>query len=181
MGKEWAGIFLLSLLVIYSFYLLGYDHIIYSAPTSTLLKKEATIDYEQNRRELANSVSPIYKRFESTVKSCLGSHCMNELFTNDIGEKITRIGILLPHTKDWTGLLYCISKVESKLRKDHTITISTHVPPYGYGRNHGWTKIIRIIDNVLDDSYRLLLPFNNSEIFEQLYEIQARMQSVVLI
>jgi hypothetical protein len=145
--------------------------------SSTLVENATTNDYEKNRRMLLNSPSPIYKRFESTVKSCLGSHCMNELFANNLGEKITRIGVLSPHTKDWSGLLQCISKIESKLRKDNTMEISTHVPPYGYGRNHGWSKIIRIIDNILDDSYRLLVPYNNnSEVFEQLFEIQVIVQ-----
>ncbi|CAM9854032.1 unnamed protein product [Heterosigma akashiwo] len=41
-------------------------------------------------------------------------------------------------------------KNNQNLMNDHVELVHTHhVPPYGYGKSHGWTKIIRIINSPL--------------------------------
>jgi hypothetical protein len=36
------------------------------------------------------------------------------------------------------------------------LVLSTHVPPYGYGRNHGWSKIVRLYTDVVDHTLAIL-------------------------
>ena len=36
------------------------------------------------------------------------------------------------------------------------LVLSTHVPPYGYGRNHGWSKIVRLYTDVVDHTMAML-------------------------
>lgn len=153
--------------------------------TTLILPQEDTQNEElqfngNNLAHRALGVSSAYKKFEMTIKSCLGSHCMNEQFdSKENGQKIIRIGVLMPHKNDYSGMLDAILSLEGKLNKDHTLTFSTHVPPYGYGRNHGWSKIIRVVDNLFDDSYRLLVPFNSSEHFEDYYDLQVHYSTVL--
>ena len=83
-------------------------------------------------------------------KSCLDStnnrkplKCLKE-FVN----QVQRIGILSPpHPVSDAFAKWIQQKIISNTNDDDSIQveISTHVPPYGYGGNHGWTQIIRFI------------------------------------
>lgn len=124
--------------------------------------------------KLGKAKSP-RETFEATIKSCLGSYCKTEMFEEE-GKKINRIGILLPdNSLSWEGL---ISSIKSLDPNEASIKIiqSSHVPPYGYGRNHGWTKIVRIVDRVPHQAYRFIV--NSSSLTHQydslklMYEIQ---------
>lgn len=55
----------------------------------------------------------------------------------------------------------------NKLRKNKdtkksslTLTFDTHVPPYGYGKNHGWSRIIRISRKILPHALSLISDIN---------------------
>ena len=36
------------------------------------------------------------------------------------------------------------------------MVLSSHVPSYGYGRNHGWSKIVRLYTDVVDHTMAIL-------------------------
>jgi len=88
-------------------------------------------------------------QFESTLKSCLSSYCFDEPVLVD-GKKANRIGFLAP---PYSGSETLIAMLNKAARKDlvatGTIENSTHVPAYGYGKNHGWTRIVRLVRRVV--------------------------------
>ena len=58
---------------------------------------------------------------------------------------------------------------------DVDLLLSTHVPPYGYGRNHGWTKIVRLYRDVADHAYSVLAPATNGAVDTALVDAQTRL------
>lgn len=129
---------------------------------------------------VSTAAEDVVTLIESQIKSCLGDHCGS--FTRDGGS--VRIGILGPPQSGaeviWSILQYTKSiggivapKPSRNIAKDSastvvaehqpsivvgdtTLILSTHVPPYGYGKNHGWTKIVRVYRNVLDHTVDML-------------------------
>ena len=120
---------------------------------------------------------------EKHIKSCLGDHCGNFKTSSD---KARIGLLAPPHAGMdvvW-GVLrsvhavngFVVSKASKKRRSGGTVVESTstggepqlsvgadvdlvwstHVPPYGYGRNHGWTKIVRLYRDTADHAYSLL-------------------------
>ena len=88
--------------------------------------------------------------FIRTLKSCTDESC----FHSPDGNGNYRIAIMAPpgaigdtfYALLNTALDSIYDPVESPdERKKIQLIRTTHVPPYGYGRNHGWTKIIRIL------------------------------------
>lgn len=126
----------------------------------------------------------VRKEFEATLKSCLGSYCMMELFTN---LKIERIGFLSP---DYGHILF-LSNIAKKWDSDdqQMIVPSQSVPAYGYGRNHGWTKIVRFTDNLVLQAFKITkAKFQesgqdsaNEALFKQSFEIHVRLISLSVI
>ena len=119
--------------------------------------------------------------FESTMKSCFGSDCYNFAFdpsaqdapvaaaatakaasktgTGVEAGKVERIGFLSPDLRGMDSLLSLLSKAAKKdLRADFggSVSLDTHVPPYGYGKNHGWTRIVRFARRVAPQAESLL-------------------------
>ena len=88
-------------------------------------------------------------QFESTLKSCLSSYCFDEPVLVD-GKKANRIGFLAPPFSGSETLIAMLNKAARKdLIATGTIENSTHVPAYGYGKNHGWTRIVRLVRRVV--------------------------------
>ncbi len=116
---------------------------------------------------------------EFTYKSCLGQYCMDGEFTNVEGKPLTRIGLLSPDDR-WKGLtqiLYDLKHV-SDHKGNIEIIADTHVPPYGYGRNHGFSRIVRIVDNVPRHAYQLIQSeVNEVNSAHKMYEVQVRRKS----
>eukprot|EP01039_Chlorochromonas_danica_P000576 gene576-620_t len=99
----------------------------------------------------------------STYKSCLGKYCLDVDYKDAMGSPITRIGLLSPED-GWTPLkdilLLLQSLSDSKTRIE--VVSSSHVPPYGYGRNHGWSRIIRLADRIPLQASRMIEQENSS-------------------
>lgn len=88
-------------------------------------------------------------QFESTLKSCLSSYCFDEPVVVS-GKKLTRIGFLAPPNSGSDTLIAMLNRAAHKdLVATGAIENSTHVPAYGYGKNHGWTRIIRLVRRVI--------------------------------
>ena len=69
-----------------------------------------------------------------------------------------RIGILSPDLYGMDSLLELIKAAgeKSNLEKGRTLELNSHVPAYGYGKNHGWSRIVRFVSKVPEHSYALL-------------------------
>lgn len=119
-------------------------------------------------------------KFQTTIRSCLGSYCMDERFTDadHNNDKIERIGILLPDKRiQWQHMIDQMKSFDNgKLSSKRNIIASTHVPAYGYGRNHGWSRIVRILDQIPLQAYQLVhdnMNKNEPDVSKS-YEIQVR-------
>jgi len=112
-------------------------------------------------------------QFESTLKSCLSSYCFDEPVSFD-GKKETRIGLLAPPFSGADTLIAMLSRAARKdLIATGTIENSTHVPAYGYGKNHGWTRIVRLVRRVIPHALSTL---NNAGVTPSsaLFDLQVR-------
>lgn len=93
---------------------------------------------------------------ESTFKSCLSSYCFDEQVNVD-GKKQVRIGFLSPPNSGSDTLLAMLSRAARKdLVATGLVENDTHVPAYGYGKNHGWTRIIRLVRRVVPHAHATL-------------------------
>ena len=94
------------------------------------------VDSSTDTEDLRRSESS----YETTIHSCLGAYCFDDPVQRD-GTDVVRIGILMPDmlvdgNKDaLQGLLAASGLVASDKLE---IVYASNVPPYGYGKNHGW-------------------------------------------
>lgn len=130
--------------------------------------------------ELTNEVSS----FEAAIKNCLGSYCFDETDLKNV--VVRRIALLSPDTSISASLSASLSRfihtgflsalADQKL-KDMEVVIDSHVPAYGYGKNHGYARIIRIVPNIPRQAYLLLLNSKAKEVAVSgalLYDLQVR-------
>jgi hypothetical protein len=104
------------------------------------------------------NVNTVLELFESTIRSCLGSECFDEqLRANDM-KTIRRVGLLGLEKSGGDILLELLYKALPKDKLDTTLQIiyDSHVPAYGYGKNHGWSSIIRMSRDILSHAYDLM-------------------------
>jgi len=102
------------------------------------------------------SLDTVEEQFESTIRSCLGAKCFNELVHTPSGD-IARIGFLtLPGSGG--DLLFDFLQQFSTMNNNPKLELikDTHVPAYGYGKNHGWSSIVRVSRRVVHHSHALL-------------------------
>jgi hypothetical protein len=116
------------------------------------------------------------KRFRDTIKSCLPSEnpkC-KEFIPNWIGaeqHKVQRVALISPPGEISSSLAHRIDEIINKHNNrvgklDIELIQTSHVPPYGYGKTHGLTRILRLIPQPLilevTDALRgVLQPDNN--------------------
>ena len=94
-------------------------------------------------------------RYEATMRNCLGRLCYDEAVVSGGGTtKVDRVGLLaFPHSGG-DHLLHFIGALGE--RTPHIdLTHTTNVPPYGYGKNHGWSRIVRLSRDVFDHALEL--------------------------
>ena len=96
--------------------------------------------------------------YESTLKSCLGSRCFDQLVSVRPGQTIARVGFLvIPNSGGEIVYEFLKEFFPTDLAKAPVdVILDTHVPAYGYGKNHGWSSIVRVSRRVLHHSYSLL-------------------------
>lgn len=93
--------------------------------------------------------------YESTFRSCLGKNCFDEPVVRE-AKTITRIGLLAPPLSGADTILAMIRKVGLNDNKDVEVVLNTHVPAYGYGKNHGWSRIIRLARRLIPHTHALV-------------------------
>jgi hypothetical protein len=103
-------------------------------------------------RKYANSIDLINDQFESTIRNCLGAKCFDMAVNG-----VDRVGFLAPPVSGVEQLLHTILKGGIQLSTPNLHFISTtNVPAYGYGKNHGWSRIIRIVRDPIPHAFNTL-------------------------
>lgn len=124
-------------------------------------------------------------KFESTLKSCLSSYCFDEPVKVNGKSLGVRIGFLAPPESGSDTLIAMLNRAARKdLIATNLIENNTHVPAYGYGKNHGWTRIVRLVRRVIPHALATLSHETESvpsaaisspnEISADLFDLQVR-------
>ena len=129
-------------------------------------------------RNLLAEKGEIENEFYSTMRSCLGPGCFD---SRPLESNMDRIGILSLPGSGTAGVKNLINKALENTPTKIDIVYDTHVPAYGYGKNHGWNRIIRISRNIFPHAYAILsreniLTNTTSAISPALFELQVSMK-----
>ena len=76
--------------------------------------------------------------FRGTLRSCLGAACLT---ATPAGSRRPRVALLSPSESATARALWSLVSVRAR---DVELVIDSHAPCYGYGRNHGLTRIVRL-------------------------------------
>ena len=138
--------------------------------------------------ELKALVEPVKLEWENsfrgTVKSCLPT--LNKMCQTYIPKDIPRVAILAP-PGDFGNWIFkwAAAVIDTKLGSTAKMDLQliSHVPPYGYGKTHGWTKLIRIIPRTLmlgaADAIRGSLQLGQTQRDLTLRDLKAALRQVV--
>ena len=96
------------------------------------------------------------RSFETTMRSCLGSFCFDDPVKTAEQKDIVRVGLLMPDSIGAQTLQNMLLAGGLPVGTSLELIYASNVPPYGYGKNHGWSRIIRIANHVIPHSVRLL-------------------------
>ncbi len=97
-------------------------------------------------------------RYTKTLKSCTNINtCGHHKVQIDNIRRIQRIGIISPPSEVaerfvsilQSALLVYYDFDTATMNSEIELIRTFHVPPYGYGKNHGYTKIIRVMNSPL--------------------------------
>lgn len=105
------------------------------------------------------------KKFELTMRNCLGTFCFDEAVN-----EIDRIGVLSPYFSGGDIITKFLKKHSSDLSKIDLI-YDSNVPAYGYGKNHGWTRIIRIVRPIIPFSKDLTKSLSSNALSAQVFAV----------
>lgn len=81
--------------------------------------------------------------FEDTLRNCLGIHCFDQ---KPEGYAYETVGLLAPPFSAGEDIISAITQSGAGVMTSSVhLEYNTHVPAYGYGKNHGWSRIIRLV------------------------------------
>jgi hypothetical protein len=154
--------FLVLLLLFHNFIYLGSgnDPIIVTAECEKC-NNEIADKYNEEQHHLAE----INMLFQSTIRNCLGKKCFDSDGDND------RVGVLATPFSGSDVLQEIITLLTGN---NNRLIFSTNVPAYGYGKNHGWSRIIRIIRSPVLQTLHILEKKIDSEKKVQIYDAQVK-------
>ena len=117
-----------------------------------------------NAREKFPYSSP-EDNYMNSMRSCFGAFCFDDPVAITSGGRsprppVTRVGVLMPEfaasTSSPEALMKLFRKAGLPASDKLEVVFDTNVPPYGYGKNHGWSRIIRIAARTAPSAYALL-------------------------
>jgi hypothetical protein len=106
-------------------------------------------DHEPKERVTPVKLS-LEEQFRKTVKSCIPT--LNKKCQTYIPKDTPRVAILAPPGDFGDWIFQWASKVvDTKMGSTAKMDLQliSHVPPYGYGKTHGWTKLVRVLPRSL--------------------------------
>mmetsp|Transcript_1612 Transcript_1612/g.3025 ORF Transcript_1612/g.3025 Transcript_1612/m.3025 type:complete len:350 (+) Transcript_1612:123-1172(+) len=94
--------------------------------------------------------------FENTLRNCLGQHCFDQ---KPDGSSFETVGLLAPPESAGRDIIDAIRMSGGSVTSAAIhLEYDTHVPAYGYGKNHGWSRIIRLVRRPIPHALALLCP-----------------------
>jgi hypothetical protein len=132
-----------------------YSNILQS-PQSEQLNQRVTLSPALDHTGVSNRLDTINNVIDTTMRSCLGSFCFDDPVkkgTNDV----VRVGLLIPDGIGKEAMLSMLNHVGLHNSDKIEVVFSSNVPPYGYGKNHGWSKIIRMTRSIVPQALQLLI------------------------
>lgn len=100
-----------------------------------LLLRRRCVPTEAESNDLVEAESDEEALFRRTLRSCIGAACLTAV---PAGSK-PRVALLSPGGEYASALWRTVKDLA-----DVDLVETTHAPPYGYGKNHGWTRIVRL-------------------------------------
>lgn len=132
--------------------------------------------------------------FYATIKSCVPSeHKKCKEFVPDDGKtkRVQRVALVSPPGDIASSLLNRMEEVmlhhnhhrQDKESLDIDVISTSHVPPYGYGKTHGWTKLVRLVPQPLTlevtDALQSILEPGESHKDITLQDLKAGMRQIL--
>ena len=125
--------------------------------------KDIIVPKSDEKFQLDPNLIKVEEEFETTMRSCLGSFCFDDAVHSNDGKDIVRVGILAPDPIEGEYLLKLMTAAGIQSNEKLELVYTSNVPPYGYGKNHGWSRIIRIARSVVPHSLQLLSKHTNGD------------------
>jgi hypothetical protein len=120
-----------------------------------------------DNKKLLDEMDVLSSIFMSTLRSCIGPECFDETVRQSDGSNIDRVGLLslpLSGGEEIQNLLMSLGKQSETGRKSKkpfiVLIYDTHVPAYGYGKNHGFSRIIRLSRKIIPHTVTLVANLN---------------------
>ena len=125
---------------------------------------------------LGSKVDEIIGQYESTFRNCLGPNCFDEKVIYKGDKHVHRIGFLALPNSGADTIYNFVSQFMGKRKLDSGIDLilESNVPAYGYGKNHGWSRIVRVRRRLIPHALSLLtrIGISSSEDITELFRLQ---------
>jgi hypothetical protein len=124
----------------------------YSERESKSLMDDRSVD------NALKSVDQTIQDMETTIRNCLGPTCFDERPLNSAKFTVGLIGLPESGSNIFMGTTQpFLEEVVSSLFES-----STHVPPYGKGRTHGWSRFTRLFISPIHQALHTLIKSGHS-------------------
>lgn len=156
--------FLLSKLI-YETSMLTYETSTSASNADTSILINASNSTANN--EMLSAMESSSSTFVSTLRSCIGPECFDQTVCQLDGSNIDRVSLLSPAlagAEEIQNLLMRLGNQNGNGRKSRKpfidLIYESHVPAYGYGKNHGWSRIIRLSRKIIPHAVALVANLN---------------------
>jgi len=112
--------------------------------------------------ETPPKASEMELKIASTLRSCLGAYCYD---ARPPESTVNRVALLAPPDAGGDILFAALQPLLAHDMSEVEVVRSTHVPPYGYGKNHGWNAIIRLYRPVQKHALSMVTARASEEMF----------------
>ena len=105
--------------------------------------------------ELTSQMQRLLSTYENTMRNCYGKLCFDEPVKQSDGKKVDRVGILAIPLSGGEELIQLVRSISETNPLIH-LSLSSNVPCYGYGKNHGFSRVVRIARKVFPHALALV-------------------------
>ena len=128
-----------------------------ATPDETPLVSATTsrsLSLEDRQSELSLSkLTAVENNYESTMRSCLGKMCFDQPVEST---ELVRVGLLAPPLSGVNVIMDMLVAAGVKNSSKLEVVPDAHVPPYGYGKNHGWSRLVRVVRRLVPHAFALV-------------------------
>ena len=116
--------------------------------------------------ELTSQMQRLLSTYENTMRNCYGNLCFDEPVKQSDGRKVDRVGILAIPLSGGEELMQLVRSISENNPLIH-LSLSSNVPCYGYGKNHGFSRVIRVVRQVFPHSLALVSKVDKAVVVDQ--------------